>query len=207
MNVRKCCVGNCQSTNRTHRLFLLPKDDNLRDLWLSFLIPTNIELSGLSKNQLLSKRVCQNHFDRYQFDSVGNRLRHGYPCLFSDKEISLGIPLSSTVGDHLSDHNYFLSSAPESHTVSGSYIEVDDDHNYHLPIVPESAIAEATVQGHCSKDVEPMETEPTAPMDTTSSDQILQTPVVTKTKVTARTSRRNILFAKKCYSETIEVKT
>ncbi|XP_022830991.1 uncharacterized protein LOC111359629 [Spodoptera litura] len=202
MNVRKCCVGNCQSTNRTHRLFLLPKDDNLRDLWLSFLIPTNIELSGLSKNQLLSKRVCQNHFDRYQFDSVGNRLRHGYPCLFSDKEISFGIPLSSTVGDHLSDHNYFLSSAPESHTVSGSYIEVDDDHNYHLPIVPESAIAEATVQGHCSKDVEPMETEPTAPMDTTSSDQILQTPVVTKTKVTARTSRRNILFAKKCYSET-----
>ncbi|KAF9419412.1 hypothetical protein HW555_004060, partial [Spodoptera exigua] len=122
MDVRKCCVNNCSSTNGTHRLFCFPKDDKLRELWLSYVIPTNKELSGLSKHQLLSKRVCQNHFDRYQFDGMGNRLRYGYPCLFSEKEISFGIPLSSTVNDHLSDHNYYLSSAPESPTLVTSHI-------------------------------------------------------------------------------------
>ncbi|KAF9408378.1 hypothetical protein HW555_011915, partial [Spodoptera exigua] len=201
MDVRKCCVGNCSSTNRTHRLFLLPKDDNLRELWLSFLIPTNIELTGLSKHQLLTKRVCQNHFDRYQFDSMGNRLRHGYPCLFSDKEISFGIPLSSTgVGDHLSDHNYFLSAAPESHTVRGSYIEVDDDHNYHLPILPKSVIDEAAVQGHCSRDPEPIETELMAP----SSDQILQTPGFANTK--AKNVLTSSCFVKKMKKQALSVK-
>ncbi|KAF9407962.1 hypothetical protein HW555_012193, partial [Spodoptera exigua] len=200
MDVRKCCVGNCSSTNRTHRLFLLPKDDNLRELWLSFLIPTNIELTGLSKHQLLTKRVCQNHFDRYQFDSMGNRLRHGYPCLFSDKEISFGIPLSSTVGDHLSDHNYFLSAAPESHTVRGSYIEVDDDHNYHLPILPKSVIDEAAVQGHCSRDPEPIETELMAP----SSDQILQTPGVANTK--AKNVLTSSCFVKKMKKQALSIK-
>lgn len=96
MPSRKCCVGGCDSTSETHRLFNIPKNDRLRELWLSFLIPTNVELSGLSKEQLVSKLVCQNHFDRHQFDGAGNRIQHGYPSLFSPKEISHGIVLSAS---------------------------------------------------------------------------------------------------------------
>ncbi|XP_013196185.2 uncharacterized protein LOC106139307 isoform X1 [Amyelois transitella] len=108
MAYRKCCVGGCVSTSKTHCLFNLPKDDGLRKLWLSFLIPTNVELSGLSKDQLVNKRVCHDHFDRYQFDGMGNRLKNGYPCLFTPKEIYHGVPLSACAEDHLSDHNYVL---------------------------------------------------------------------------------------------------
>ncbi|CAK1580459.1 unnamed protein product [Parnassius mnemosyne] len=99
----KCCVVGCNSTNKTHRLYNLPKDDKLRALWLSFLVPVNSELLGLSKDQLVNKRVCQKHFDKYQLDEKGNRLKDGYPCLFSTEEIEHGVPLS---GDHLCDHNY-----------------------------------------------------------------------------------------------------
>lgn len=93
MGARRCCVGNCSSTNRTHRLYRFPKNHHLSLLWLSFLTPTTIDLSGLSTDQLGHKYVCQKHFDRLQFDYRGNRLRHGYPSLFSDKEIFYGIPL------------------------------------------------------------------------------------------------------------------
>lgn len=90
----KCCVVGCTSTNETHRLYNLPKDDKLRALWLSFLVPVNSELLGLSKDQLVNKRVCQKHFDRSQLDDMGNRLKDGYPCLFSSEEVEHGVPLS-----------------------------------------------------------------------------------------------------------------
>ncbi|XP_045781417.1 zinc finger protein 567-like isoform X3 [Maniola jurtina] len=106
--LRKCCVVGCDANNRTHRLFSLPKNDKLRELWLSKLIPVNIELSGLSKGQLVNKYVCQKHFDRRQFDGMGNRLAHGYPCLFTEKEILYGIPLSSLPEHDVGDHNYAL---------------------------------------------------------------------------------------------------
>ncbi|CAK1597546.1 unnamed protein product [Parnassius mnemosyne] len=106
--LRKCCVVGCNANNKTHRLFNFPKDDKLRELWLSFLVPVNIELSGLSKEQLLNRYVCQKHFDRQQFDGMGNRLAHGYPCLFTASEILHGIPLNSSTQDHISDHNYVL---------------------------------------------------------------------------------------------------
>ncbi|KPJ14188.1 hypothetical protein RR48_06938 [Papilio machaon] len=161
MDLRKCCLGNCSSTNRTHRLFYLPKDDNLRQLWLSFLIPTNIELSGLSKEQLLAKRVCQKHFDRYQFDNTGNRLRSGYPCLFTAKEIFYGSPLSSTVGDHISDHNYCLPIAPESDIKEATALRVDGDHSYHKSVesqVPEPIEIASTTK--CSHVVSQILVEP-----------------------------------------------
>ncbi|XP_022825417.1 uncharacterized protein LOC111355632 isoform X1 [Spodoptera litura] len=104
--MRKCCVVGCNATNKTHRLFNFPKNDKLRELWLSFLIPVNAMLSGLSKDQLISRYVCQKHFDRYQFDGTGNRLQHGYPSLFTSMEILHGVPLRSTADNDLSDHNY-----------------------------------------------------------------------------------------------------
>lgn len=94
MALIKCCVVGCTSTNKTHRLFNIPKDDQLRKLWLSFLVPVNPLLSGLTRDQLINKRVCQKHFDVYQLDGQGNRLPKGYPCLFSEQEISIGVPLS-----------------------------------------------------------------------------------------------------------------
>ncbi|KAL4715225.1 hypothetical protein ACJJTC_007807 [Scirpophaga incertulas] len=86
----KCCVSGCSATNLTHRLYSFPKDDNLQALWLSFLVPFNSDLFGLSKDQLFNKRVWQKHFDRSQLDGEGKRLK-GDPCLFSAKEMEHGI--------------------------------------------------------------------------------------------------------------------
>ncbi|KAJ8725850.1 hypothetical protein PYW08_004033 [Mythimna loreyi] len=104
--LRRCCVVGCDGTNKTHRLFKFPRNDKLRELWLSFLIPVNVMLSGLSKEQLLGRYVCHKHFDRHQFDGTGNRLAHGYPCLFTPQEILYGVPLRSISDNGLTDHNY-----------------------------------------------------------------------------------------------------
>lgn len=91
----KCCVGGCNATSASVRLFCFPKNDKLRSLWLNFIRPTNPQLTGLSKKQLLNKRVCKVHFDRHQFDQLGQRLRFSYPCLISEKEIAHGVPFST----------------------------------------------------------------------------------------------------------------
>ncbi|KAH9636393.1 hypothetical protein HF086_011250 [Spodoptera exigua] len=106
MGTKKCCVGGCNATSETHRLFSFPKNDELRNLWMSFLVPTNSLLIGLSKEQLLRKRVCEKHFDKYQFDHDGKRLRYSYPCLLSHKEIAHGVPLSVTGWNVTLEHNY-----------------------------------------------------------------------------------------------------
>ncbi|CAG4986111.1 unnamed protein product [Parnassius apollo] len=136
--LRKCCVVGCNANNKTHRLFNFPKDDKLRELWLSFLVPVNIKLSGLSKEQLLNRYVCQKHFDRQQFDGVGNRLAHGYPCLFTAREMMHGIPLDSSTAHALSDHNYGLPIAVledsndfTTNTIINSQDHISD-HNYVL---------------------------------------------------------------------------
>ncbi|XP_063543133.1 uncharacterized protein LOC134751589 [Cydia strobilella] len=116
----KCCVSGCKATNETHRLFVFPKKDMLRNLWMSFLVPTNPLLLGLSKEQLLRKRVCEKHFDKHQFDKFkGKRLRFSYPCLFTDDEITHGEPLAAvgTVRNALSDHNYFKDQDDEEDTL------------------------------------------------------------------------------------------
>lgn len=95
MGLFKCCVGGCNATSETHRLYMFPKNDSLRNLWMSSLVPTNSLLIGLSKEQLLRKRVCEKHFDKHQFDEEGKRIRYSYPCLFTDDEIAHGVPLSS----------------------------------------------------------------------------------------------------------------
>ncbi|XP_028156295.1 uncharacterized protein LOC114349898 isoform X2 [Ostrinia furnacalis] len=126
----KCCVVGCASTDKTHRLYNFPKDDKVRALWLSFLVSVNSELLGLTKDQLLNKRVCQKHFDKYQLDGEGNRLRHGYPCLFSTKEVEHGVPLS---GDHY-DHSYSKKEdfAEKEDVAENSVViqEHPDDHSY-----------------------------------------------------------------------------
>lgn len=98
MGTQKCCVGDCNATSETHRLFSFPKNANLRNQWMSFLVPTNSSLLGLSKEQLLRKRVCVKHFDRHQFDHNGRRLRYSYPCLLSNAEIAHGVPLIGAAG-------------------------------------------------------------------------------------------------------------
>ncbi|CAK1597547.1 unnamed protein product [Parnassius mnemosyne] len=162
--LRKCCVVGCNANNKTHRLFNFPKDDKLRELWLSFLVPVNIELSGLSKEQLLNRYVCQKHFDRQQFDGMGNRLAHGYPCLFTASEILHGIPLNSSTAHALSDHNYGLQLAVledstdfTNNTVINSQDHISD-HNYVLKcnVEKEPPIEESTnskTNGHtCTTD-------------------------------------------------------
>ncbi|XP_052743472.1 uncharacterized protein LOC112045019 isoform X4 [Bicyclus anynana] len=134
--VRKCCVVACNATSETHRLFYLPKNDKLRELWLTFLIPVNVKLSGLSKAQLVTKQVCQKHFDRHQFDNKGNRLAHGYPCLFTEDEILHGVPLS-TLGCNITEpYPEFLE------TEFLDDIDIDEDP---LALVPESESEEMEI--------------------------------------------------------------
>ncbi|XP_045504408.1 uncharacterized protein LOC123701039 [Colias croceus] len=121
---------------------LLP-NDYLRNLWMSFLVPTNSSLIGLSKDQLRHKRVCEKHFDRYQFDEEGKRLRHSYPCLFKDDEIAHGVPLSSseTVQNALSDHNnYHKVESDENENVADNNMLVigraGDDYHEHPSCIP-----------------------------------------------------------------------
>ncbi|KAJ8728896.1 hypothetical protein PYW07_006592 [Mythimna separata] len=106
MGNKKCCVGGCNATSETHRLFSFPKNDKLRNLWVSFLVRTNSLLIGLSKEQLLRKRVCEKHFDKYQFDHDGRRLRYSYPCLLTHKEIAHGVPLCVAGWNVTQEHNY-----------------------------------------------------------------------------------------------------
>ncbi|XP_063822851.1 uncharacterized protein LOC135072744 [Ostrinia nubilalis] len=83
-----------------------------------------------TSDQLLNKRVCQKHFDKYQLDGEGNRLRHGYPCLFSTEEVEHGVPLS---GDHY-DHSYSKKEDfAEKEDVAENLVvtqEHPDDHSY-----------------------------------------------------------------------------
>ncbi|XP_063894120.1 uncharacterized protein LOC135117821 [Helicoverpa armigera] len=123
MAFRKCCVGDCESTSNSHKLFYMPLNDNLRNLWLSFLIPTNPNLLGLTKNQLRNKFVCDKHFDRTQFDDRGVRNRYSYPCLFTRTEILHGVPLSTEEYRVEKEHNY-----------CGAQIE-DDNHTQTINIV------------------------------------------------------------------------
>ena len=96
---KKCCVGGCNATIESHRLFCLPKSDNLRSLWMSFLVPTNSELLLLSKGQLLNRRVCERHFDKYQLNNLGYRFKYSYPCLMTESEIARGEPASALGGE------------------------------------------------------------------------------------------------------------
>ncbi|CAB3245216.1 unnamed protein product [Arctia plantaginis] len=130
--LRKCCVVSCNANNETHRLFKFPKDDKLRELWLFYLVPVNVQLSGLTKGQLLNKYVCHLHFDRHQFDGAGNRLALGYPCLFTSKEILHGIPLSSINERNWNDHNYcklptVLQDSTETTTINEEDIKAKTD--------------------------------------------------------------------------------
>ncbi|CAG4963073.1 unnamed protein product [Parnassius apollo] len=89
MVYEKCCIGGCNTTRETHRLFRFHRNDNL---WMSFIVPTNPQLIVLSKEQLLNKRFCEKHFDIFQFDNEGRRLRYSYPSLLTDNEIAHGVP-------------------------------------------------------------------------------------------------------------------
>ncbi|CAG9786340.1 unnamed protein product [Diatraea saccharalis] len=136
MPLLKCCVGGCDSTNNTHRLFCMPMNRNLRNLWLSLLVPTNPNLLGLTENQLLTKRVCVRHFDSTQFDQAGVRIRYSYPCLFTDMEIAHGVPLAK-VCKVLDEHNYCQYQNQDQIDPTGGPItmtgNVFQEHQYSLP--------------------------------------------------------------------------
>ncbi|KAF9405104.1 hypothetical protein HW555_014009 [Spodoptera exigua] len=100
--------------------------------------------------------------------------------------------------------NLHKRTAAESPGNNTSQASLDDDHNYHLPILPKSVIDEATVQGHCSRDPEPIETELIMALMAPSSDQILQTPGVANTK--AKNVLTSSCFVKKMKKQALSVK-
>ncbi|CAG4987369.1 unnamed protein product [Parnassius apollo] len=136
MVYEKCCVGGCNTTRETHRLFRFPRNDNLRNLWMAFIVPTNPQLIVLSKEQLLNKRVCEKHFDVFQFGNEGRRLRYSYPSLLTDNEIAHGVPLTATGWDVTTEHNYCKEQNEDDFTeavlvVSKPGSDVTIEHNYY----------------------------------------------------------------------------
>ncbi|CAG4969708.1 unnamed protein product [Parnassius apollo] len=136
MVYEKCCVGGCNTTRETHRLFRLPRNDNLRNLWMAFIVPTNPQLIVLSKEQLLNKRVCEKHFDVFQFGNEGRRLRYSYPSLLTDNEIAHGVPLTATGWDVTTEHNYCKEQNEDDFTEAVLVVrkpgsDVTIEHNYY----------------------------------------------------------------------------
>ncbi|XP_052746565.1 uncharacterized protein LOC128199712 isoform X2 [Bicyclus anynana] len=170
MGLFKCCVGGCNATSETQKLYSFPKNDNLRSLWLSFLVPTNSLLIGLSKDQLIRKRVCEKHFDKQQFDEEGKRLRYSYPCLLTDVEIAHGEPRPSTgaVLNSLNDHNYYKEDSDEHDDVTDALLVIGragenfHEHSYSQPVISGTTNQRAEVleQHSCSynKEVESLAT-------------------------------------------------
>ncbi|CAG5059741.1 unnamed protein product [Parnassius apollo] len=136
MVYEKCCVGGCNTTRETHRLFRFPRNDNLRNLWMAFIVPTNSQLIVLSKEQLLNKRVCEKHFDVFQFGNEGRRLRYSYPSLLTDNEIAHGVPLTATGWDVTTEHNYCKEHNEDDFTEAVLVVrkpgsDVTIEHNYY----------------------------------------------------------------------------
>ncbi|CAG4984367.1 unnamed protein product [Parnassius apollo] len=136
MVYEKCCVGGCNTTRETHRLFRFPRNDNLRNLWMAFIVPTNPQLIVLSKEQLLNKRVCEKHFDVFQFGNEGRRLRYSYPSLLTDNEIAHGVPLTATGWDVTTEHNYCKEQNEDDFTEAVLVVrkpgsDVTIEHNYY----------------------------------------------------------------------------
>ncbi|CAG4929657.1 unnamed protein product [Parnassius apollo] len=136
MVYEKCCVGGCNTTRETHRLFRFPRNDNLRNLWMAFIVPTNPQLIVLSKEQLLNKRVCEKHFDVFQFGNEGRRLRYSYPSLLTDNEIAHGVPLTATGWDVTTEHNYRKEQNEDDFTEAVLVVrkpgsDVTIEHNYY----------------------------------------------------------------------------
>ncbi|CAG4929403.1 unnamed protein product [Parnassius apollo] len=136
MVYEKCCVGGCNTTRETPRLFRFPRNDNLRNLWLAFILPTNSQFIVLSKEQLLNKRVCEKHFDIFQFGNEGRRLRYSYPSLITDNEIAHGVPLTATGWDVTTEHNYWKEQNEDDFTEAVLVVrkpgsDVTIEHNYY----------------------------------------------------------------------------
>ncbi|CAG4939496.1 unnamed protein product [Parnassius apollo] len=96
----------------------------------------NLLLIVLSKEQLLNKRVCEKHFDVFQFGNEGRRLRYSYPSLLTDNEIAHGVPLTATGWDVTTEHNYCKEQNEDDFTEAVLVVrkpgsDVTIEHNYY----------------------------------------------------------------------------
>ncbi|CAG5034764.1 unnamed protein product [Parnassius apollo] len=122
MVYEKCCVGGCNTTRETHRLFRFPRNDNLRNLWMAFIVPTNPQLIVLSKEQLLNKQ----HLPPVPV----------HPSLLTDNEIAHGVPLTATGWDVTTEHNYCKEQNEDDFTEAVLVVrkpgsDVTIEHNYY----------------------------------------------------------------------------
>lgn len=86
-----CCVEGCKSVRQDVSLHRFPlKNSEKLKKWLQCLESGNF--INLSVDELKNHFVCHKHFEK-RFITPKNRLRvTAYPTLFTDEEISTGIP-------------------------------------------------------------------------------------------------------------------
>lgn len=93
----KCCVVNCGSRRKDVNLYRFPKTEIGLNKWLQCINSEN--LRSLSLLELRKQHVCQKHFEKRFLASqrIRARLRaNAYPTLFTEDEISSGIPRNPT---------------------------------------------------------------------------------------------------------------
>ncbi|VVC99681.1 unnamed protein product, partial [Leptidea sinapis] len=118
----KCCVVTCASRRKDISFHMFPKSEIGLKKWLQCI---NCErLRGLSFQELRKQFVCQNHFEKRFLASTSDRTLlcpDAYPTLFSDREITSGIPqttvtnLNTTV-PAIVDHGYCRKRCHVDHT-------------------------------------------------------------------------------------------
>lgn len=94
----QCCVVSCASRRQDVSFHMFPKSEIGLKKWLEII---NCErLRSLSFDNLRKQFVCIKHFEKRFIASTGvrTRLLHGaYPTLFTDSEISSGIPQTTMI--------------------------------------------------------------------------------------------------------------
>lgn len=90
----KCCI--CKATRKDAILYHFPCTEKRLNKWLKYINREN--LSCLSPKQLSRVFVCQKHFERKFVTNKSRLLAKAYPSLFTEDEISTGIPSHENSG-------------------------------------------------------------------------------------------------------------
>lgn len=126
----KCCVPGCTSRREHVLLHKFPKSKKRVQKWLDFI---NCDaLRQLPMIDLMGRSVCHKHFEKRFVSQKSHLLCTAYPTLFSDSEMTSGIPLKQVkeTVNPLEEHRYVK--------------RIHEDHNYFNQDSHDSVISKQT---------------------------------------------------------------
>ena len=96
---KKCSIKDCVNSNLTHHLFKLPKNDDIYNKWIIFLLSTNSNEAKPPDSKIF---ICEKHFVHSDFSNLlqckngfGKRLwlnHESVPTVYCEvKEVSYNI--------------------------------------------------------------------------------------------------------------------